>query len=47
MAFPHATAPSTHLAKIVELPAPPEGGDRSVSTSRKPNRRLVAANKEP
>ena len=46
MAFPHATAPSTYLSKVVELPAPPEGGDRSVSTSRKPNRRLVAANKE-
>ena len=46
MAFPHATAPSTHLATVVELPTPTDGGDRSVSSSRKPNRRLVAATKE-
>jgi uncharacterized 2Fe-2S/4Fe-4S cluster protein (DUF4445 family) len=47
MAFPHATAPSTHLATIVDLPPRPDGGgDRAVSSTRKPNRRLVAANKE-
>ena len=46
MAFPHATAPSTHLALVVELPAATVGGDRSVSSSRKPNRRLVGVTKE-
>jgi uncharacterized 2Fe-2S/4Fe-4S cluster protein (DUF4445 family) len=46
MAFPHATAPSTHLAAVVELPArgatgpAPEG---PASTSRPQNRRRSAA----
>ncbi len=49
MAFPHATAPSTHLARVVELPrqasstdGPPgsaSAGRRSTSSSRPPNRR--------
>jgi uncharacterized 2Fe-2S/4Fe-4S cluster protein (DUF4445 family) len=46
MAFPHATAPSTHLALVVDLPAATVGGDRNVSSSRKPNRRLVGVTKE-
>ena len=46
MAFPHATAPFANLATVVDLPAAGETGDRNVSTSRKPNRRLVAVNKE-
>ena len=46
MAIPHATAPSPNLASVVDLPTPADSGDRSVSSTRKPNRRLVAANKE-
>jgi uncharacterized 2Fe-2S/4Fe-4S cluster protein (DUF4445 family) len=46
MAIPHATAPSPNLASVVDLPARTDGGDRSVSSSRKPNRRLVAGARE-
>jgi uncharacterized 2Fe-2S/4Fe-4S cluster protein (DUF4445 family) len=46
MGIPHATAPSPNLASVVDLPARPDGGDRSVSTSRKPNRRLIAVAKD-
>ncbi|HEY8237831.1 MAG TPA: ASKHA domain-containing protein [Candidatus Limnocylindrales bacterium] len=43
MAFPHATAPSTHLALLVDLPKTNDAGDRQVSSARKPNRRPVRA----
>lgn len=48
MAFPHATAPSTNLATVVELPAPTPPGagasaDRPASSSRPQNRRRSAA----
>ncbi|HJP90233.1 MAG TPA: ASKHA domain-containing protein, partial [Candidatus Limnocylindrales bacterium] len=45
MAFPHATAPSTHLATVVELPARPVAGDAEPrrSSSRPANRRRSAA----
>jgi uncharacterized 2Fe-2S/4Fe-4S cluster protein (DUF4445 family) len=46
MAIPHATAPSSNLARVVDLPAAGDAGDRAVSNSRKPNRRLVAVTKE-
>jgi uncharacterized 2Fe-2S/4Fe-4S cluster protein (DUF4445 family) len=48
MAFPHATAPSTYLSQVVDLPARPAStadvseagaGSRSTSSSRPPNRR--------
>ena len=52
MAFPHATAPSTHLSTVVDLPARPgsaaagPGGarpERPASSSRPQNRRRSAA----
>jgi uncharacterized 2Fe-2S/4Fe-4S cluster protein (DUF4445 family) len=47
MAFPHATAPSTHLSTVVELPVRSEAGaaapDRLASSSRPQNRRRSAA----
>jgi uncharacterized 2Fe-2S/4Fe-4S cluster protein (DUF4445 family) len=51
MAFPHATAPSTHLATVVELPARSAGSsgpagagsERRASSSRPQNRRRSAA----
>jgi len=41
MAIPHRTAPTTNLAKVVELPAPREIEPRQ-SSSRPPNRRRAA-----
>jgi uncharacterized 2Fe-2S/4Fe-4S cluster protein (DUF4445 family) len=49
MAFPHATAPSTHLATVVELPARSDASgsgaapERRASSSRPQNRRRSAA----
>jgi uncharacterized 2Fe-2S/4Fe-4S cluster protein (DUF4445 family) len=48
MAFPHATAPSTHLSTVVELPARPDAAlrgpsERRASSSRPQNRRRSAA----
>ena len=47
MAFPHATAPSTHLATVVDLPARPDAAgsspERRASSSRPQNRRRSAA----
>ncbi|MBI2782267.1 MAG: DUF4445 domain-containing protein [Chloroflexi bacterium] len=43
MAFPHATAPSTHLARVVDLPNTNDLGGRRESSARKPNRRPVRA----
>ncbi len=42
MAIPHRSAPTTNLAKVVDLPAVRPGQPR-VSTSRPPNRRRLAA----
>ena len=47
MAFPHATAPSTHLATVVDLPARSDAAgpapERRASSSRPQNRRRSAA----
>jgi uncharacterized 2Fe-2S/4Fe-4S cluster protein (DUF4445 family) len=52
MAFPHRTAPSTHLSSVVELPrrrdgdGPAAGGRRASADERRRRRAVVPAAKE-